>query len=924
MAAPGQSGTVFVPVSGGKTTTSPGSVFVPAKGGKKQKGHHGVTGLIHNLGADIGEAIVGLPAGLVHTAQHPVGTAKAIGKNYADTYGPLLHGDVSTFLHTLYSHPFGPILDVATIATGGAGGIAKAGKVAADAGIIARTGRVARLGERRTLEYRSPRALAGEGPTAQRLTSTNPVIRARQVAIKKMLDKLPYETPHIGEAARYAREAQRLPRQAAMRLTRSVEGRDYNRATRNLSKEEFAAIHLVGNDIHPLDYAAALKTLQQQGEHVEPAMFKVLENPKVLEAFDRALAGDKKLTRAIDAADRLSQLDAQIKSTHGILDEQTALARAGKHRSAVEELVGTMRPTPGRKFYVPDVPHARRVANPDLAKMGGGAGVPQNIVKQNRGVLFRTGQLALSPDLLGPEFLRTIKYGLADDIHATLMSGAARISAAEARQGLLPKGWEFVPKEVVAKSGGKRAAPIHPLIRGKAESVRAQEQLLPDIERLQESFNVRDLNDAATLHGDYLIVPATLKREMVGEFHRSSNAVRKFLDAPTKVWRSLVLGFRVGFLTNNLVGNHLLYAIHAAGIDGLRAYLNAVKRQHGEGMVKKLLSDKQIPDALRADLMRDFFPDQIEGTFGRTQAPVHERGVLARKKSGKKARKVGRLAAGLLPATQAVAETNLRRALVETMIRRSPEFKTVYRAMPRQTRDFEAAARKVLSGDGGHAYQRLISEQVNNVLGDYLNLTPFERNVLRGAFPFYGWYRAISRITTHLALDTPGRADLLTKLGQIGAQETQQTLGEIPSYLRGLLPIGQQHGGKQTVLTTQGLNPFGTVSQLGSGAAGLVTGKPGDTGKAFTQLGPNPLLLAAIENLAGKDLFTGRTIQGGAGGLVGQVLRNVGTELPQVRLATRPESKLYGRPTPREALLAFLGAPVKPLDLARAHQYARR
>src|SRR3954463_8250147 len=103
-----------------------------------------------------------------------------------------------------------------------------------------------------------------------------------------------------------------------------------------------------------------------------------------------------------------------------------------------------------------------------------------------------------------------------------------------------------------------------------------------------------------------------------------------------------------------------------------------------------------------------------------------------------------------MPLTQAVADRTLRRALVETMIRKSPEFKKVYRSMPRQTRDFETAAAKILRGEGGHAYQRMITERVNNVLGDYLNMSPFERNVLRGMFPFFGWYKAITRISAHL------------------------------------------------------------------------------------------------------------------------------------------------------------------------------
>jgi hypothetical protein len=102
---------------------------------------------------------------------------------------------------------------------------AKGGQILAEAGVVSKTGRLARLGDRRAITYHAPR---GEADVTK-LTHTNPLIRARQAAIKKMLDRLPYEAPHIGEAARYAREAQRLPRQAAMRLTRSKEASAYRR-----------------------------------------------------------------------------------------------------------------------------------------------------------------------------------------------------------------------------------------------------------------------------------------------------------------------------------------------------------------------------------------------------------------------------------------------------------------------------------------------------------------------------------------------------------------------------------------------------------------------------------------------------------------------------------------------------------------------
>jgi hypothetical protein len=130
---------------------------------------------------------------------------------------------------------------------------------------------------------------------------------------------------------------------------------------------------------------------------------------------------------------------------------------------------------------------------------------------------------------------------------------------------------------------------------------------------------------------------------------------------------------------------------------------------------------------------------------------------------------------GAIPAaTQAVAETLPRRAAVETFIRQSPEFRTVYKSLPKETRTFDEAARKVLNGEGGAQYQRFVSDQVNHALGNYLNLGPVERKVIRNVLPFYSWYRAIASISFHLAADTPGRALLLKQLGEIGNEDSRQ------------------------------------------------------------------------------------------------------------------------------------------------------
>ncbi len=84
-------------------------------------------GLVGNLAKGVERAAIGLGPGIVHGAEHPIGAVQGIAKSEAQTWGPLVHGDVNTFLKQLYEQPLGPVLDVAALWTGGG---ALAGKAA--------------------------------------------------------------------------------------------------------------------------------------------------------------------------------------------------------------------------------------------------------------------------------------------------------------------------------------------------------------------------------------------------------------------------------------------------------------------------------------------------------------------------------------------------------------------------------------------------------------------------------------------------------------------------------------------------------------------------------------------------------------------------------------------------------------------------
>lgn len=108
-----------------------------------------------NLAKDIGQATLGFFPGVYKAIKDPIESAKLIGESYKDMYGPLASGDFKQFGQNLYDHPLGPILDVLTVATLGAGGVAKVpatlGKVGVQVSEKSTLGRIGTYAQRERL-----------------------------------------------------------------------------------------------------------------------------------------------------------------------------------------------------------------------------------------------------------------------------------------------------------------------------------------------------------------------------------------------------------------------------------------------------------------------------------------------------------------------------------------------------------------------------------------------------------------------------------------------------------------------------------------------------------------------------------------------------------------------------------------------------
>jgi len=165
--------------------------------------------------------------------------------------------------------------------------------------------------------------------------------------------------------------------------------------------------------------------------------------------------------------------------------------------------------------------------------------------------------------------------------------------------------------------------------------------------------------------------------------------------------------------------------------------------------------------------------------------------------------------------------------------------------MQRSIASFEDVE-KMLKKTGKNAAK--VDELVEGVHKWYyhgLNLTDVERRVVRKIIPFYSWMRWITEYSYRVATEAPVRANIIKNSARSYYMMTGQN--ELPSWLRGAVPLGNDEDGTVYYLKTTGMNPFDTITDLMSeGVAGLALQSSAPGIKTF------------VERATGKEIFLGR------------------------------------------------------------------
>lgn len=964
---------------------------------KKKGGGFSVGGFFKNVASDVQDTIYGTPSALkeigeagleiAKVTQVPVIAARAalgkrpfdedfketkqlasgVAKSYAETYGPtakaLAKGDLRkagrAFAKALYEDGFFVASDVLTAASAGTAALAKAPIVGSK---VATAGKATKLS-------------TGAGSVEKALSSKpfrGNLQRAARATGKAVI---PPGTPGVGEFSQAGRVIARQTQRAMERNVRAVA--PAQRAVQKLRGPEAVAAVLIRDLPLRKDLDRYVGQLRARGTPEALSAVEVITKPRVLKLYANP---NRRVQRAADQLGVVAQENARVLG--GFLDEKAAaqrpflhtllargatfefepaaLAKAGLTLDEVagkgfkgiartrdgkivrlEDLPKRLAPPPGfgsvdeaidsiraelraagrpEPVYTPDTSEWGEPLTVQAGRGGGSAQAGANLLRsggaQDLGVLFTSGQRIIDPQPLLNKYLWNTKQGHYLDIHNELLKHAKEVD-------VVPKGYEVVRRPArpflkEAQEGDFRFVGRSP------ERIPYEQKTRNDFDRwLRETlpadnpFTTQVAEEAVRgAGGGVLVVPKALADGLKGEFTRMGKFAFYLQRYPVKVWRAIVLNLRPAWLVNNMIGNSLLYAVSNMDAKGMLALNEMFKSRY----------PKQARQFDR--IMNEHFARQQTGTFIGTQRPEYS--------GARRATRVLTKLVGSLADVDRWFEQGLRRASVKAEMKRNPALRSAVKGMRGETRDFWQAARKALDDDPVLVQQ--IENRVNDALGNFSSLSRFERDVMRSAFPFWAWYRAIVGVTLKLPVDQPVKYALLTRATQVGVEESLAQMGvdrdEIPPFLRGFIPTGPAEGDRMPGVSTASANPFSTVDQMGKFAAALGMyaagqGKAGDLGRALP--GANPFFMNLAEGVFGTDV-RGASTEGEP------PLYGIYADLPPVRLAeafgvnadpfnepyqgTASKPRLYDQ-DPRDQLLRFLGVPYARVSKQRARQMAK-
>jgi len=229
-------------------------------------------------------------------------------------------------------------------------------------------------------------------------------------------------------------------------------------------------------------------------------------------------------------------------------------------------------------------------------------------------------------------------------------------------------------------------------------------------------------------------------------------------------------------------------------------------------------------------------------------------------------------------------------------------------------------------------------DDVNKFSYSFSELTPKERQYVRRAVPFWGWYKFVTKLMYRLPVEYPGRAQAIRALGQVGI-ENESEIPYLPYWVKGAIFLNKDPKNLKYI-STFGINPFSDFANPGAAQGGLIgLLDPSQFNPALQALaavsGYDVLRQGALQQSAdtmteldylgrARNALTGEQVPGASRGQFRRLIGTLARSVPGVRIAEQfhtggrpvyPESVPFiaERPIPvghpdKTDLVTFLGS----------------
>lgn len=310
--------------------------------------------------------------------------------------------------------------------------------------------------------------------------------------------------------------------------------------------------------------------------------------------------------------------------------------------------------------------------------------------------------------------------------------------------------------------------------------------------------------------------------------------VRMFYDGPMQVWRTSVLAFSPRWIVNNTLGNTIFQLIKNP-----RALLETIKMYDAEYR------------AMWEHIGGGAFPEGVDRGLFFEQGNIIERG-----KYGYGEAAAPRVAEGMRkfmnfkPVSVLSKKAEWMRELngvVEDAARRGV-FAAEYKGLVKQNMmryggqwvdNAQVMERIMKNGLDADMAQKAL-EGVNKVLGDYTNLNPVERQIIRRfVFPFYAFWKHSVKFLLSTPFENPFKVAIMRQMDAL----QQEMWGEdMPDWFRGGVFVGTLGQSDPLWLRTKNMNPLEGLTPSPTGVVGSMS----------------PFLRALFENQTGLNTYTGK------------------------------------------------------------------